>query len=126
MNRRECGTVDFPPLLLFAEGGLAALDAGPDDGRRVGGGIAGGRHARMVAGPDGFGNLGGVATVLQVLLADGLLDAVHLVLVALAVPHGALLGLLKGRLQCLIEKTKKVRISIGQTHFAKNINHFLI
>jgi hypothetical protein len=42
-----------------------------------------------------------VAAALEVLLADGLLDPVHLVLVALPVPHGALLRLLQRRLQGL-------------------------
>lgn len=35
----------------------------------------------------------------HVLGPDGLFDAVHLLLVALAVPHGVLLGLLQGVLQ---------------------------
>ncbi len=87
--------------LLFADRRLAGLYSGSDD--RGGDGVAAGRgrQARVVSGPDGFGNLGGVAAPLEVLLAYGLLDAVHLVLVALPVPHGALLGLLQRRLQGL-------------------------
>ena len=44
-------------------------------------------------------DLGGEAPPRHVLGTHRLLDAVHLLLVALAVPHGALLGVLQGVLQ---------------------------
>lgn len=46
-------------------------------------------------------DLGRVSPPGHVLGPDGLLDAVHLLLVALAVPGGVLLGLLQSRLQGL-------------------------
>ena len=64
----------------------------------------------MVAGADRLGDLSGVAATLQVLLTHSLLDSVHLVLVALSVPHGALLGLLQRRLQRL-EKINSFKIT---------------
>lgn len=56
---------------------------------------------RVLAGPDWLGNLGCVATARQILLSHCLLDPVHLVLIALAVPHSTFLGLLEGRFQHL-------------------------
>ena len=51
-------------------------------------------HARVVTSTDRLGDLGRVASSLQVLLPHSLLDPVNLVLVPLPVPHGSLLGLL--------------------------------
>ena len=84
-------------LLRFDDGNglLAGLDARSDDGRC--------RHCRVMAGTNGFGDLSSVSAAVQIFLSDRLLDPVDLVLVALAVAHGALLRLLQCSLKSLKE-----------------------
>ena len=68
--------------------------------------------------PDWLGYLSSVATALEVLLPDCLLNPVHLVLVALSVPHRPLFGLLQGSLKSLMIKSfKYVSIVSFSTHF---------
>ena len=67
-------------------------------------------------GADTRTDLGRVSPPGHVLGSHGLLDAVHLLLVALAVPHGVLLGLLQRALQRLhaLGRGSQALLQLGQ------------
>ena len=62
-----------------------------------------GSHSGVVAGTDGLGNLGCVASPLKILLSHSLLYPVNLVLISLPVSHGSLFSLLQGSLKGLMK-----------------------